>query len=195
MESVSDVFGHNKYLLRRKVFTFLGGAFHIYDSKGKLAFYSKMKAFKLKEDIRLYKNENMQRELLNIQARQIIDFSAAYDVVDPQTREKVGALKRKGMKSILKDEWIVLDANDQEIGVIKEDSMFLALLRRFLVNIVPQKYMIEVAGTKVCELKQHFNPFILKYDVDFSYDRGNKLDKRLGIAAGILLAAIEGRQQ
>ena len=46
----------------------------------------------------------MQVELLSIQARQIIDFSAAYDVYDGSTGSKVGALKRKGMKSILRDE-------------------------------------------------------------------------------------------
>ena len=33
---------------------------------------------------------------------------AAYDVTDSQTGEKVGALRRKGFKSILRDEWLEL---------------------------------------------------------------------------------------
>lgn len=195
MDNGVELFADKKYLVRRKVFTLFGGAFHVYDSKGKLAAYSKMKAFKLKEDIRLYKDQNMLREIVSIQARQIIDFSAAYDVVDPQTRQKLGVLKRKGMKSILKDEWIIMDANDHQIGHIKEDSAFWAFFRRFLANIIPQTYNVEIAGKKVCELKQHFNPFIFKFDVDFSLDKENKIDKRMGIAMAILLAAIEGRQQ
>ena len=72
-----------------------------------------MKAFKLKEDIRLYTSEDMQTEVLSIQARKIIDISSAYDVIDSLTGAKVGALKRKGLKSILKDEWIIMDAEDK----------------------------------------------------------------------------------
>ena len=63
-----------------------------------LAETMKQKAFKLKEDIRLYTGEDMQTEVLSIQARQVLDFSAAYDVIDSATRMKVGALKRKGMR-------------------------------------------------------------------------------------------------
>ena len=126
--SVPQAFHHDSYLVRRKVLKFFGGAFHIYDPNGEVAFYSKMKAFKLKEDIRLYTGEDMQTEILTILARQIIDISAAYDVIDATTGAKVGALKRRGLKSILKDEWIIMDAEDREIGLIKEDSAFLALV-------------------------------------------------------------------
>lgn len=191
---IPESFAHESYLVRRKIFKFFGAAFHIYDSSGRLAFYSKMKAFKLKEDIRLYTGEDMQTEVLRIQARQIIDFSAAYDVIDSTTNIKVGVLKRKGFKSILKDEWIIMDAEDREIGFIKEDSMLLALIRRFLTNLIPQKYYGEVKGEQVCIFKQNFNPFVMKINLDFSKDKKGLLDRRLGIAGAVLLCAIEGKQ-
>ena len=136
----------------------------------------------------------MQTEALVIQARQVIDFSAAYDVVDPATNTKIGALQRKGLKSILKDEWIFLDANDQQIGVIKEDNMFLALVRRFLADLIPQTYLGAIGGEPVCLFKQNFNPFVMKIHLDFSMDQKGLLDRRLGLAAAILLCAIEGKQ-
>ena len=114
----SERFEHDTYLIRKKVFKIFGGAFHIYDSQGGLAFYSKQKAFKLKEDIRVFTGEDMTEEVLYIQARQIVDFSAAYDVMDSAAGEKVGALRRRGWKSIVRDEWILLDAADNEIGRI-----------------------------------------------------------------------------
>ena len=43
---VQEVFHHDSYLVRRKVFKMFGAAFHIYDPNGKLTFYSKQKAFK-----------------------------------------------------------------------------------------------------------------------------------------------------
>ena len=99
-----ESFTHPTYLIRRKFFRLLGAAFHVYDPDGGLVFYSKQKAFKLREDIRLYSDESMTTEVLTIQARQIVDFSAAYDVVETATGTKLGALKRKGWKSIVWDE-------------------------------------------------------------------------------------------
>jgi hypothetical protein len=191
----ADRFEHQTYLVRRKIFKIFGGAFHIYDPSGQVALYSQLKAFKLKEDIRLYTGEDMQTEVLVISARQILDISATYDVVDPSTGEKVGALRRKGIKSIFKDEWLFLDAHDRELGFIKEDSTALALVRRFLTNLIPQKFHGEINGMPVCTFKQNFNPFVMKITVDFSQDINRVLDKRLGIAAAVLLCAIEGRQQ
>jgi uncharacterized protein YxjI len=190
----NDRFGLTNYVVRRKVFKIFGSAFHIYDTAGNVVFYSKLKAFKLREDIRLYTGEDMQTEVLTIQARQIIDFSAAYDVHDPATREKIGALKRRGLKSILRDEWIIMDAADREIGKVQEEHIVLALLRRFITDLIPQGFSVQVGGMQVAEFKQNFNPFVLKLRLDFSKDDRGALDRRLGLAAAVLLCAIEGRQ-
>jgi hypothetical protein len=188
-------FAHNKYLVRRKIFTLWGGAFHIFDAAGNVVLYSRLKAFKLKEDIRLYTGEDMATEVLVIKARKILDFSSAYDVFDPSLGgAKIGALKRKGLKSILKDEWIFMDATDREIGLITEDTVLLALLRRFLTNLIPQSYDGTINGSRVCHFKQNFNPFVMKVTLDFSPDQSGLLDHRLGLAAAVLLCAIEGKQ-
>jgi uncharacterized protein YxjI len=188
-------FGQSRYLLRKKFFKLFGGAFHIYDDAGNVAFYSKMKAFKLKEDLRVFTSEEMNEEVLSIKARNILDISATYDVTDTASGQKIGALRRKGLKSILRDEWLILDANDQEIGNIQEDSLALALVRRLLSNLVPQTFQGTLGGAPIFTFRQRFNPFIQKIELDFSLDRGGKLDRRLGIAAAVLLSAIEGRQQ
>ncbi|WP_237179079.1 hypothetical protein [Paenibacillus sp. MMS18-CY102] len=156
--------------------------------------FSQLKAFKLKEDIRLYGDESMNQELITIQARSVIDFSATYDVIDAVTGENLGSLRRKGMKSILKDEWVILSPNESEIGLIKEDSTLMAMLRRFLTNLIPQKFNVELHGRNVALFYQNFNPFVSKLNVDFSLDSSNQFDRRLGIAAAVLLLAIEGKQ-
>ncbi len=191
-------FTGTRYVVRRKVLKLAGGAFHVWDADGVLAAFSEQKAFKLKEDIRVYADEAKTREILCIQARQIMDFSAAYDVTESTSGEKVGVMRRRGGRSILRDEWEVLDAAENKIGTLIEDSMALALLRRLLTNLVPQKYDIFFpdpdSGQKVGSIDQAFNPFVYKVDVDFSMDPAGRLDRRMGIAAAILLAAIEGRQ-
>ena len=190
---MNPIFQHQKYLLQRQVFA-ITGKFRFYDPLGNLVMFSEQKMFKLKEDIRVYSDENKTQEVLSIQARQIIDFSAAYDVVDTAYNQKVGTLRRKGWNSMFRDEWQVLDVNDNQIGVLFEDSMGLAMLRRFLLgSLLPQNYDLTIGEQRVADLKQRFNLFRYELDIDMSMNMG-RLDPRMGIAAGILLAAVEGKQ-
>lgn len=190
---MNPIFQYNHYLLKRQVFA-LTGKFRFYAPNGQLVLFSEQKMFKLREDIRVFADESKTQEVLMIKARQIMDFSAAYDVMDSATSQKLGALRRKGFASLLRDEWEILDAGDNVIGSLFEDSMGLALVRRFLTGLIPQNYDITIGATRVADLKQNFNPFSYQLNMDFSMDIAHQMDRRIGIAAGILLAAIEGRQ-
>lgn len=185
----------NVYVIRRKFLKLFGNEFRVFDPGGKEVLFSRQKAFTLREDIRAWTGEDMQTEVLWIQARKIIDFAAAYDVIDSTSGEKVGALKRKGLKSIVRDEWILMDSEDREIGLFQEDSVGLAILRRFIGGIIPQKFHMDVGNAHVVNMKQNWNPFVLTMTVDFSPDSQRLLDRRLGIAVAILHSAIEGKQQ
>lgn len=192
---MNPIFQHPSYLLKRQAIA-LTGKFRFYDPLGNLVMFSEQKMFKLREDIRVYSDEAKTQEVLSIKARQFLDFSAAYDVVDTAMNQKVGVLRRKGLRSLLRDEWEVLDANDSVKGLLFEDSMGLALLRRLVLgNWLPQNYDITFGQTRVADLKQNFNLFRYELNLDFSMDVAHQLDRRLGIAAGILLAAVEGRQE
>jgi len=191
---MNPIFQFPTYLLKRQAIA-LAGKFRFYDPAGRLVMFSEQKMFRLREDIRVYDGEDKAREVLSIKARQIMDFSASYDVVDTEMNQTVGVLRRKGLRSILRDEWEVLDANDGVIGQLFEDSIPLALLRRLLLGSwLPQNYDMTVGETRVADLKQNFNLFRYELNLDFSMDTTHRLDRRVGIAAGILLAAVEGKQ-
>lgn len=191
---MNPIFQFPTYLLKRQAIA-LTGKFRFYDPAGRLVMFSEQKMFRLREDIRVYDSEDKSREILSVKARQIMDFSASYDVVDTELNQKVGVLRRKGLRSILRDEWEVLDANDQLIGQLFEDSVGMALLRRLVLGSwLPQNYDMTVGGTRVADLRQNFNLFRYELNLDFSMDTTNRLDRRVGIAAGILLAAVEGKQ-
>lgn len=188
-----DPFAHDRYELRRKFFSPIHQDFRFLGPTGEPVLFGRKKGFKLKEDIRLYADEARQRELLVIGARSVIDFSGSYDVSDPQ-RGRVGVIRRKGLRSILRDEWQILDANEQPVAIVQEDSQALALLRRFLSNLIPQTFHAVAGGTPVAEIRQHFNPLHLRYSLDFSLDARRVLDRRLGLAVAALIGTLEGRQ-
>jgi len=192
---MNPTFSWSNYLLKRQVLA-LTGKLRFYNPNDELVLYVEQKMFRLREDIRVFGDESKTQELLLIQARNIIDFSAAYDVIEAANGQKVGALRRKGLKSMFRDEWEVLDAADQPIGMLFEDSVGQALLRRFLLgSLLPQNYDLTIGEQRVADLRQKFNLFGYQMILDFSMDTANKLDRRLGIAAGVLLAIIEGKQR
>jgi hypothetical protein len=185
----------NKYYSKKSFLAIFGGELRIFDeNQNAILFFVKQKAFKLKEDISIFSDESQTKELLKIKTNSIVDFSGTYDVLDSSTNEKVGSLRRKGFKSILKDEWDVLDASGNAIAIVAEDNILKALLRRLLTNLIPQTFFITAGGTTIGILKQSFNPFLPQFRVDFSMDSGKVLDRRLGIATITLLQIIEGKQ-
>ena len=187
-------FQFDQYHLKRQVLA-LAGILRLYNPQGQPVLYCQQKLFKLKEDIRLYSDETKSRELLNIQSRQILDFSAYYDVFDSQYTTKIGGIRRKGLRSMVQGEWEISDAGDNSIGILTEDSLSRALLRRFLLGaFFPQYYDLIIGGERVADYKQRFNPFRYELDINFRLDVSRKIDHRLGIAAAILLAIIEGHQ-
>jgi hypothetical protein len=130
-------------------------------------------------------------QLLSIKARTIIDWGA-HDVSDAPPAKRCAAAQ--GWKSLIRDEWEILDASDQPIGRIREDSQLLAVLRRFLSNLIPQDYHVEVNGEQVGQLRGTWNPFVVKYQVGWSDKADALLDPRMRIAASVLLMTIEGKQ-
>jgi hypothetical protein len=188
------IFQQDSYVVRQKIFS-LAPCFYVLDHFGNALAFLRKKVFTLKDEIRVFTDETQSLELLHIKARKIIDWGTAFDVTDSINRQKVGALKRRGWKSVLRKEWTIMDAMDQEIGRIQEDSMMLALVRRFVIALVPQTYTFEIAGQEVGTAEQNWNLFAPKMRVDFSDDPGKRLDRRLAVAAVVLLMAVEGRQR
>ena len=82
----------------------------------------------------------------------------------------------------------------ENIFIITVDTPLIeeSTIRELIIK--SQNYDITMGQNVVADLKQRFNLFRYELDIDFSMDTANKLDPRLGIAAAILLAAIEGRQ-
>lgn len=187
-------FGYSQYRLKRQILA-LTGIVRIYNPQGEMLLYSRQRMFRLKKDIRVYRDEEMSQEILQIRARQVLGFSAAYDVVDSLSGHKVGALRRRGWQSLARDEWQILSADDTPIGLIQEDTLGRALLRRFLLGAwLPQHYEATLGTVKVADFRQRFHLFRYEMEIDFSADPNRQLDRRLGLAAAILFAIIKGKQ-
>lgn len=190
---------NEKYTIRRKVFKIFGAAFHVYDEHGSVVGYCKQKAFKLKEDLKLYTGEDMSDMLLSLQAKSIIDFSSTYTVALPDGTS-LGSLRRKGMKSsFLRDEWIMFSESGEELGIIRETGSVAPLIRRYIEIasfLFPQRYeVIRSADAKIIGMfRQHFNPFIFRLGISI-VEEDDGIDELYILGSACLISAIEGRQK
>jgi hypothetical protein len=78
MENYQEI---RNFYSRKKFFKIFGGEIRIYDKdKKQLLYYVKQKAFKLKEDIFIYKDESLNEVFARIKAESILDLGTKYNV-------------------------------------------------------------------------------------------------------------------
>jgi hypothetical protein len=99
--------------------------------------------------------------------------------------------RRKGLRSVLRDEWEQLDARGiTRLVCLYEDNMTQALLRRFLFGKwLPQNYDIITGNQRCADLRQRFNLLRYELNLDFSMDLDRqRLDSRMGIAGSNIIS-------
>lgn len=105
----------------------LASQIYIRDASGSMLGYVKQKLFKLKEDINIFADESQTRQLYNIKADRVIDFSAKYNFTDSSGRF-LGAIKRQGMRSIWKANYEISNAAGQQILKIREENGWIKVI-------------------------------------------------------------------
>ncbi len=69
------------------------------DANGRLILYVRPKAFRLRESINVFADEQQSKLMFHMEADRIMDFSAAYRMTDA-SGIPVGSVKRQGMRSL-----------------------------------------------------------------------------------------------
>ena len=115
--------------------TTLASDFNITDRNGNYVAYVRQKMFRLKEDVIVFSDESRTKELFNIKANQWIDFNASYIMTDLLTGKKFGSLARKGVRSIWKARYDIIDEKDKPIYQINEDNGWIKVFDSFLGEI------------------------------------------------------------
>lgn len=103
----------------------LSSDFNITDRTGNYVAYVRQKMFKLKDDVIVYNDESKSQELFRVKANQWIDFNASFSMTDLVNSKNYGRLDRKGMRSIWKSKYDILDENDVVKYQINEDNAWI----------------------------------------------------------------------
>lgn len=179
--SAAAPFALGTYTIKRPFLTLFGRKFHIFGPDGRQVMFVKHKILTFKDEWNIYTDESESTALIRVKARQAIGLNIVTDVFDAKTGEKVGAVRNKGLKSIVRDTWEVLDTSDNVVGKFGEDSN--ALLRRFIPILLGHWHM-EVGGATVAKVDQVFRFFTKEFSLSVS--EGAKVDARLVVGCAML---------
>lgn len=100
---------------------------YIRDANGQLLGYVKQKLLKLKEDINVFADEQQTHHLFNIKADRVLDFSAKYNFTDAGGNS-IGAIKRKGMRSIFKAHYEIYEPSGVLAMEIHEENGWIKVI-------------------------------------------------------------------
>lgn len=189
--AIADVFGGTDYLVKRPFWSWLGRRFMVFDASGRLVMYVRHPILRLKQEFTIFTDESESKAIAHVKARQMIAINFAYDVTDAATGELLGTLRSRGLKSILRDTWDILDASGAEAGLVEEEGS--SILRRFL-PILTGKWRIDFRGATAGRIRQIFRFFVKEYAVSLPSE-GRKMDPRFAIACALLALMAETRRE
>ena len=192
----SGLWYQDYYKIIKKVVT-IGQKYWIKDRNENLLGFCKQKILKLKEDIRIYTDENLSQELFCIKQQQILDAFGNFAVLDSTTGILLGSIKREWLSSAFaKDTWEIYNPTNQLIGKIEEKSMGQALARKYLPGggLVPEKMTLELNGVAVAEINQSFKIIGDIWEMN-CHSVPPDLDRRVLLGAMLLMGLIERRHK
>ncbi len=154
-----------------------------------------------KRHIYFFADEEKQMKILEIlQDQKIAIRMATYTVLDENGQE-IGRFRKDYLANFLRKRWDGFHSDGTQLYVIREDSVLLSLLRRFLgsfYGLLRTNFVIHQVDDKGNDgpLLGEFNrKFTLldKYVLDVTHDRSRKMDRRMAVAIGVLLDTGEQR--
>ncbi len=119
--------------LRFKFFA-LAPQMYVQDASGAEVCYVKQKMFRLKEKVEVFSDSSRKHLLCTIAADRMLDFNACYDFRSPDG-QLIGRVRRRGMRSIWKAHYEILDEHGQVEYDLHELNPFAKFIDGFFGEI------------------------------------------------------------
>jgi uncharacterized protein YxjI len=153
----------------------VGTRVRVVDAAGRQVAYLRKKKFRLKEDVRVYEDENQSRLRFRLMADRIVDFGASYAVSGSAGRP-LGAVRQRGVRSLWKSTYEVSHPSGKVIGVIHEENPFVKVLDS-LAEALPfadaldglffnPAYLVDLGGETVLRMKKERSVFESRFRLD-----------------------------
>ena len=177
----------------------IGTRVRVVDATGRQVAYVRKKKFKLKEDVRVYEDEDQRDLLFRIKADRVVDFGATYAISAPDGRP-LGAVRQQGMRSLWKSSYSIADARYEEVGLIHEENPWIKVLDS-LAEAIPfadalgglffnPAYLVKLRGRTVLRMSKERSLFESRFRVE-KLDDFSEEDEALLLASLIITLLLD----
>ena len=189
--------------LRFKLFAFAPQIF-VLDATKNEVFYVKQKLFKLRDAINVFSDSQQTHQVATIQANSILDFSARFQFSDA-AGQPLGAIGRKGMRSLWKATYDIFDAAGQPAGTMTEENPFAKIMDALLAEIpvvgifagyvfLPRYVLMDAAGTPVLRMKKMGSLVDRRFEIEELAPTTPEQVQR-NVLASLMLVLLERRRK
>ena len=206
-ESVRAAIDDSDRFLIQQVFRPIGNEYRISvpapgsKDEGEPLLFVKQKKLSLKEDIRFRLDPERDDHLFMIKSKTVFEFAGRHDVLD-DAGTVIGTLEKSFAKSLLRSHWVVRDAAGQELFSAEEQSLVIALVRRFagyvplagslLLEYIPFNFTFARGGAEAGRYSRVIGSFRDKYVLEPGEELEG-VDRRLVLAFAVALDALQDR--
>ncbi len=146
-----------------------------------------------KRHVHFYRDDSKQVLLLEVLQDQKLAFLTHTFTVNEPGGRTLARLSKNLLTDIFRKKWSVSSPDGRPLWEAKEDSVLMALVRRFLTRLVPLCFIFCLPGGQVVgEFNRKFT-LLDRYVLDLSGDSERALDRRVALAMGVMLDTGERR--
>jgi uncharacterized protein YxjI len=154
-------------------------------------------ALSKKRHVTFYRDESRTEKMFDVLQDKKVQFPMRTYTVRDAAGTPLASFKKNYLYNLFRKRWEMRSMGGTVMCVAKEDSIILSLLRRVLgplFGLLRTNFIITrgTGETVIGEFKRKFT-ILDRYVLDLSADRRRDLDRRIGLALGVMLDTGERR--
>jgi uncharacterized protein YxjI len=184
-----SVSNQSRYFVKRNFWSIFDRVFRVHTMDGQLILYVKHPVFRLREEFTIWTDDSERQPVFKLKSKQIIAINFCFDITDATTGQIIATIQKRGLKSLVRDKFLILDPSGQEIGTMEEQGH--SWLRR-IFPILTSKHELTMNGRPVAFVQQLFRFFTREFQIDL---QPSAVDPRFVLACALLAIIAEARRE
>lgn len=185
-----EAFSHASYVLVRPLFSFVR-VYRVYGPSGELVAFVEQPWFRLRTELVMYADEAQLQPILVLKNRRFAALNMEHDLFDATTGQRLGVIRTRGWRSLWRDTWDILDADERPAGQMLEDGPWFW---RRILRFLPGRHHIELGGREVARIAQRFHFFRREFHL-FILPVEDPVEPRFAIACALIAMMADLRRE
>jgi hypothetical protein len=185
-----EPFSHASYTLVRPLFSWRR-IYRVYAPDGSLSAFVEQPWFRWRTELTIWGDEDETDPILVIKNRRFAAVNMEHDLFDAKTGQRLGVVRTQGWRSMFRDTWDILDADERPCGQMIEDG---AYFWRRILKFIPGRHRIELGGRVVANITQVFHLFRREFELDI-VQQDDPIEPRFAIACALIAMMADLRRE